>query len=139
VADAVDGPENRGPEARGPGVRGPEARFLAQLAAGRFMLQRDPVSDRAVFPPRLRAPGHGGPLTDFRPVSGRGTIHSVTIQPKKPPAPAKVIVLVDLQEGGRMLSHMPNADPEKVAIGDNVIARIVTEGETPMVVFDPAP
>ena len=38
-----------------------------------------------------------------------------------------------------MLSHMPNADPERVAIGDKVIARIVTEGETPMVVFDPGP
>lgn len=129
MADAVDGPENGGPEAR----------FLAQLAAGRFMLQRDPVSDRAVFPPRLRAPGHGGPLTDFRPVSGRGTVYSVTVQPKKPPAPARVVVLVDLEEGGRMLSHMPDADPDTVAIGDKVIARIVSEGETPMVVFDPAP
>lgn len=120
-------------------VNDPEARYLAQLAAGQFMLQRDPVSGCAVFPPRLRAPGHGGPLTDFRPVSGRGTIHSVTVQPKKPPAPARVIVLVDLEEGGRMLSHMPNADPETVAIGDKVLARIVTEGETPTVVFEPRP
>ena len=120
-------------------INDPQARFLAQLAQGRFMLQRDPVSDCAVFPPRLRAPGHGGTLTDFLPVSGHGIIYSVTVQPKKPPEPARIIVLVDLEEGARMLSHMPNADPERVAIGDKVIARIVTEGETPMVVFDPGP
>ncbi|MDA4845116.1 Zn-ribbon domain-containing OB-fold protein [Hoeflea poritis] len=120
-------------------INDPQARFLAQLSQGRFMLQRDPLSDRAVFPPRLRAPGHGGTLTDFFPVSGRGIVYSVTVQPKRPPDPDRVIVLVDLEEGARMLSHMPNADPENVAIGDKVIARIVTEGETPMVVFDPAP
>lgn len=117
----------------------PENRFLQLLAEGTFALQRDPVSGRAVFPPRLRAPGHGGPLTEFRSVSGRGTVHAVTIQPKRPPTPSKIIVLVDLEEGGRMLSHMPAAAPEQVKIGDPVIARIDTEGETPMVVFDPAP
>ena len=63
----------------------------------------------------------------------------MTVQPNRPPTPAKIIVLVDLEEGARMLSHMPHANPEDVAIGDPVVARIVTEGETPMVVFDPAP
>jgi uncharacterized OB-fold protein len=114
----------------------PENRFLTLLAEGHFWLQRDPISGQAVFPPRLRAPGHGGQLTDFRPVSGRGTVHAVTIQPKRPPTRAKIIVLVDLEEGARMLSHMPTATPDAVKIGDAVIARIVTEGETPMVVFD---
>lgn len=116
----------------------PEAEYLAHLAAGRFMLQRDPETGRAVFPPRLRAPGHGGELGGFEPMSGDGTVHSVTVQPKRPPAPPKVVVLVDLAEGGRMLSHVPGADADSIAIGDPVKARIVTEGETPMVVFDPA-
>ncbi|MBV7407354.1 OB-fold domain-containing protein [Maritimibacter sp. DP1N21-5] len=102
------------------------------------MLQRDPLSGRAVFPPRLRAPGHGGALGGFEPMSGRGTIHAVTIQPKRPPEPASVIVLVDLEEGGRMLSHMPGADPAQVAIGDAVTARVVTEGDIPTVIFEPA-
>jgi uncharacterized OB-fold protein len=116
----------------------PESAYLAHLAGGRFMLQRDPLSGCAVFPPRLRAPGHGGVLGDFEPVSGRGTVHAVTIQPRRPPEPARVIVLVDLEEGGRMLSHMPGADPDSVAIDDVVMARIVTEGDVPTVVFEPA-
>ena len=115
----------------------PEATFLAHLAEGRLMLQRDPATGRAVFPPRLRAPGHGGGLGPFEPVTGLGTLNSVTLQPKRPPEPPRVIVLVDLDEGGRMLSHMPGV--QNAAIGDRVSARIVTEGETPMVVFDPAP
>jgi uncharacterized protein len=115
-----------------------EKRFFTLLAEGSFALQRDPSTGRAVFPPRLRAPGHGGPLTEFEPVSGRGFIHAITIQPNRPPKPTKIIVLVDLEEGARMLSHMPNAAPEDVAIGDAVVARIVTKDETSMVIFDPA-
>ena len=114
----------------------PEAAFLAHLAAGRFLLQRDPATGRAVFPPRLRAPGTGAALGPFQPVSGRGTIVSVTIQPRRPPAAPTIGVLVDLEEGARMLSHLPGADPAAVAIGAAVQARIVAEGETPMVVFD---
>ena len=117
----------------------PEQRFLALLAEGSFALQRDPSTGHAVFSPRLRAPKHGGPLTEFQPVSGRGTIHAVTVQPNRPPKAPKIIVLVDLEDGARMLSHMPDAAPADVSIGDAVVARIVTEGATPMVVFDPAP
>nr|WP_284040879.1 OB-fold domain-containing protein [Phaeovulum sp. NW3] len=102
------------------------------------MLQRDPQSGAAVFPPRLRAPGHGGKLGAFAPLSGRGVIYAMTVQPKKPPEPPRIVVLVDLDEGGRMLSHMPAATPDSVAIGDAVTARIITEGETPTVVFDRA-
>ena len=116
----------------------PEATYLDHLAHGRFMLQRNPLSGRAVFPPRLRAPEHGGALGSFEPMSGRGTVHAVTIQPKRPPAAPGIIVLVDLEEGGRMLSHMPDADPDRVAIGDAVTARIVTEGDVPTVVFEAA-
>lgn len=100
------------------------------------MLQRDPATGRAVFPPRLRAPGHGGQLTDWQPVSGRGTIHAVTVQYPRPPAHPRVIVLVDLEEGARLLSHMPDVEPENITIGRAVTARILADGDPPIVVFD---
>lgn len=117
---------------------GPEAEYLSLLASGQFMLQRDPQSGSTVFPPRLRAPSEGHALEPFQPVSGRGKIYSLTIQPRKPPEPARIIVLVDLEEGGRMLSHMPDVKPGTVSIGDAVKARILADGETPTIVFDVA-
>jgi uncharacterized OB-fold protein len=119
---------------------GPEAQFLAHLRAGRLMLQRDPETGRTVFPPRLRAPGTGAPLTHWAQVSGRGTIHAFTVEHRRPPAAPEALVLVDLDEGGRVLSRIPGADPDGLTIGAAVRARIVVPDEgTPHIVFDPDP
>ncbi|MFN6979040.1 MAG: Zn-ribbon domain-containing OB-fold protein [Gemmobacter sp.] len=115
----------------------PEAVYRAHLAAGRLMLQRDPATGACVFPPRLRAPGTGAPLGPWVAVSGLGAVHAVTVQYARPPSPPRAIVLVDLDEGGRMLSEAIVPDPEAVRIGDRVRARILAD---PLrVVFEPAP
>ncbi|MHA7875208.1 Zn-ribbon domain-containing OB-fold protein [Roseivivax sp.] len=100
------------------------------------MLQRDPESGQAVFPPRLRAPGGQAPLEDWQEMSGRGTVHSVTLQHRRE-GPPRVIALVDLAEGGRMLSRLTGAGAEDIAIGAPVRARIAREAEVPHVVFEP--
>jgi len=82
-------------------------------------------------------PGTGTPLGDWAEMSGRGTVHAVTIQQKRD-AEARAIVLVDLEEGGRMLSQMTGVAADAVAIGDAVQARIVADAETPHVIFEPA-
>lgn len=115
---------------------GPEARFLAFLSKGRFMLQRDPNSGRAIFPPRLRLPGGGPQLDHWAEMSGRGTVHAVTIQQKRE-AQARAIVLVDLEEGGRMLSQVICTDPQSVFIGMLVQASIVTDTKMPSIIFEP--
>lgn len=101
------------------------------------MLQRDPLSGRAVFPPRLRRPGGGPVLDTWTEMSGRGNIHAVTVQQKRD-APARAIVLVDLEEGGRMLSQVTGTDAGSVFIGMKVQARIVADGDMPHVLFEPA-
>lgn len=118
--------------------QGPEATFLAHLAKGRLMLQRATGSGRFVFPPRIVEPGTGDAALEWVAAAGTGTVHSVTVQYPRPPALPHAIVLVDLDEGVRMLSHMPKVAAESIRIGDRVQARIVAGGEVPMVVFDPA-
>ena len=118
---------------------GPEARHLAYLAEGRLMLQRPRASGRAIFPPRMAEPGTGDPDLEWVAAAGTGTVHAVTVQYPRPPAPPHAVVLVDLDEGVRMLSHMPGTDAESICIGDRVVARIAAGAEGPMVVFDPAP
>lgn len=124
-------------DAAPPDPLGPEAQFLAHLAAGRLMLQRARASGRCFFPPRLAEPATGDTALEWIAAQGTGHVYSVTVQYPRPPAPPHAVVLVDLEEGVRMLSHMPSVAAESIRIGDRVRARIVTDGENPMVVFDP--
>lgn len=96
------------------------------------MLQRDPDSGMAIFPPRPI----GSQSPEWIEASGLGEVYSVTtIRPKPPSAPYNV-VLVDLAEGVRMMGRVEAAN-ESVTIGMAVRARIITEQDKPLVVFDP--
>lgn len=110
---------------------GPEAIYLDALRAGRLLFQRR-ADGGAVFPPRVMAPGDGGPL-DWAVSAGLGTVHAVTVQPQRPPAPPRIVALVDLDEGFRMLTRL-DAD---LPIGARVRAAILSEAEPPHVVFHP--
>jgi len=121
-----------------PDIPAPEAQFRRFLVEGRFMLQRCRTSGRHFFPPRLAEPGTGSQDLEWVPASGRGTLHAITVVPRKPPQPAHTLVLVDLEEGPRMLSVLVSGAPEAMAIGAALAARVATEGGQPLVVFEPA-
>lgn len=116
----------------------PEAEWRAHLAAGRFMIQRGAASGQHVFYPRIAAPGTGDADLEWVEASGDGTVHAVTIVRKKVPADSYNVVLVDLAEGPRLMSRIDGAAPDAIAIGMAVKARIVTEGDAPLLVFVPA-
>lgn len=116
-----------------PPPQGPEAEYLAALRDGRFCYQRT-ATGRAVFPPRLAAPGDGAAL-EWAQSAGRGTVHAVTEQPQKPPAPARVFAILDMDEGFRLFSRVDATGP--VQIGQRLIARIATEADPPHVYFVP--
>lgn len=116
---------------------GPEAQYRAYLAEGRFMLQRGAISGRPFFPPRTHEPVSGG-ATEWFAASGRATVYAVTVVRKRDPEPDYNIVLVDLEEGPRLMSRVDGIDPAAVAIGLAVQARIVTENDTPTLIFEPA-
>ena len=61
-----------------------------------------PRDGSAVFPPRLAQPGTGAPLT-WATSAGRGAVHAATVVRRRGEPPASV-VLVDLDEGFRMMS-----------------------------------
>jgi hypothetical protein len=69
--------------------------------------------------------------------SGRGTVYSTTVVRQKPPTPSYNVALIDLAEGPRMMSRVEGIAPEDVRIGMPVKARIVREGEQPVVIFEP--
>ena len=115
---------------------GPEAQYRAYLNEGRFMLQRGATSGKAFFPPRTYEPVSGDTAEWFE-ASGQGTICAVTIVRKRDPEPDYNIVLVDLDEGPRMMSRIDATAPAAVKIGMAVQAKIVIENHAPVVVFEP--
>ena len=114
----------------------PEQEYFAHLAQGRFMLQRSRSSGRHLFYPRVAEPVTGARDLEWVPASGLGTVHAVTVMRPKPPQQPYNVVLVDLDEGPRMMSRVEGVAPDAVRIGMRLRARIATQDEKPLVVFD---
>jgi uncharacterized OB-fold protein len=116
----------------------PDRDYRAFLAEGRFMLLRGKASRACFFPPRVVEPRTGSTDLEWVEASGNGVIYSVTIVSQKPPAPNYNVVLVDLEEGPRMMSRVDGVSSEEVLIGMAVRAKIIEENDRHIVVFEPA-
>ncbi|WP_340588823.1 Zn-ribbon domain-containing OB-fold protein [Erythrobacter alti] len=114
----------------------PETHWRAALADGRFLIQRDPVDGTTYFPPRLAGPK--GQSLEWVEASGLGTVYAVSVIYPKPPQQPYNVVLVDLEEGARMMSRVESERPEDIAIGDPVRARIAATDDGMQIVFHPA-
>ena len=115
----------------------PEQDYVRFLDEGRFMIQRSRDSGRYIFYPRVAEPVTGSTNLEWVEPSGRGTVYATTVIRKKPPAPSYNVALIDLEEGPRLMSRVEGIDPEEVQVGMAVKARVVREGDQPLVVFEP--
>ena len=78
--------------------------------------------DRVVFYPRAICPGCLGDTLEWRPSRGTGRVYAVTVEqrqlnPRFPLRAPYAIALVDLDDGGRMLSNIVECDPAAVTVG----------------------
>jgi acyl-CoA-associated DUF35 OB-fold domain-containing protein len=104
--------------------RSPAEIYSEHCARRELAYQVDPEG-RPVFRPRV------GPYT-WRVSAGRGTVYSTTVVRPRGEEPRSV-VLVDLDEGFRMMSRVVGLAPQDVAIGQRV--RLAWDGDVP--VFEP--
>lgn len=116
----------------------PDVEYQAFLNEGRFLIQRDRKSGKAFFYPRVHAPLTGSRDLEWFEPSGRATVHAVTVVSRRPPTPNYNVVLVELEEGPRLMSRVENMEPEDVHIGLQVRARVDQVDGTGILVFDPA-
>jgi len=103
----------------------PETRaFWEATARGVLVLQRCRDCHTTIWYPRFLCPScHGTELENVE-VSGRGTVYSFTLTTRgileyKDCGPY-VLAFVELAEGPKMLTNIVEADPEQLAIGDDV-------------------
>lgn len=122
-----------------PASTAPETRFFNALKEGRFELQFCSETGRPVYYPRTISPFSGEPLTEWREVSGLGTVYSTTTARRRPEQGGDYnIILVDLEEGARMMSEVRGIPSLSVRIGMRVKAAIEeNEKGEPLVVFRP--
>lgn len=112
-----------------------DQRYFGTLAAGRFEIPRCLSCGRHHFYPRVCCPHCGSQELQWAQPTGHGTVYSVTIVRRA--EGDYTVVLVDLEEGPRLMSRVVDMPVEQVRIGLAVRARIDSTQEGPLLVFTP--
>ncbi|MGI5471924.1 Zn-ribbon domain-containing OB-fold protein [Streptomyces sp. CA-132043] len=111
----------------------PARAYREGLDRGELRYQRCDDCAGAVFPPRVLCPDCGSQELTWERSAGRGTVHSATVVRGRDGA--RGIVLVDLDEGFRMMSRVDGIDPATVEIGTTVRFTAADEGDERVAVF----
>jgi uncharacterized OB-fold protein len=97
--------------------------FWDGLEAGELRIQRCASCNKLRHPPRPMCPYCRSLERDHVVASGRGTIYSFVVH-HKPPVPGRdhpfAVVLVELEEGTRIVGNVVDLDPSDVKIGMDV-------------------
>ena len=102
------------------GLAAPHAVYEACLERGVLAFQACARCSAAIFPPRGRCSRCGADALTWRASAGRATVYSTTVLTPRDRA-AYAVVLVDLDEGYRMMSRIDDSD---VAIDECVTVEI---------------
>ena len=120
----------------------PMAVYRRHLQQGRLAYQYSPSAKTAVFYPRIIDPHTGHDGLEWRISAGTGTVYSATVVHTSKDA-RHCVVLVDMDEGFRLLSRTEGISPEAVTIDMRVRVRIrfpptdAAVEEQPYPVFEP--
>jgi uncharacterized protein len=110
--------------------------YRRYLESGRLGFQRCAGCGAAIFYPRLLCPVCGSAELTWETSSGRGVVYATTAVYRRDADPYNV-VLVDLEEGFRMMSRVEGVPAEEVEIGSRVALRIDRGEDGPVPVFVP--
>jgi uncharacterized protein len=113
--------------------------YLEHLEKGELAYQFSPDANAAVFYPRIICPYTGKDNLQWRISKGLGSVHATTaVYPQK--GELYNVVLIDMDEGFRLMSRVEDIPPLDVHIGMRVKFRVhPAEGdEPPYPVFTPA-
>jgi len=111
----------------------PAITFRRYLENGKLGYQHCADCSAAFFYPRVLYPVCGSGALEWRESAGRGTVYATTAVHSRNRDPRNV-VLVDLDEGFRMMSQVEGVPAEEVEIGTRVRFE-VRQGDEPLAVF----
>lgn len=109
--------------------------FWQQAAQGKFLVKSCRACTRAHWYPRPICPHCGSNDTEWVESAGNGTIYSYSVMRR---GEAYAIAYVRLAEGTTMLTNIVDCDVDKLAIGQEVKVRFVTQADgLPVPMFAP--
>jgi uncharacterized protein len=114
----------------------PAGVYRRHLESGVLGFQRCAGCGAAIFYPRVLCPVCGESDLTWETSSGRGVVYATTAVYRREGDPYNV-VLVDLEEGFRMMSRVDGVPAERVEVGARVMLRVDREGDDPVPVFVP--
>ena len=106
--------------------------YRRYLENGKLGYQRCADCSAAIFYPRVLCPDCGSEALEWRESTGRGTVYATTAIHSRNREPRNV-VLIDLDEGFRMMSRVDGVPAEEVEIGTRVRFE-VRQGDEPVFV-----
>ena len=113
----------------------PATTYLRYLEDGKLAYQRCADCSAAVFYPRVLCPVCGSGALEWRESEGRGTVYATTAVHSRD-RDLRNVVLVDLDEGFRMMSRVEGVPAEAVEIGARVRFEVRRgEEDEPVAVF----
>ncbi len=115
---------------------GPQARYFSRLNQGIFEIQRCQACLRHQFYPRVLCLHCGSTTLGWVSPSGKGTVYSFSVVHKKPELGGDYnVVLIELEEGVRLMSRVEDLAPDELKIGMEVSARVIDQDGQGVVVF----
>src|ERR687889_713087 len=114
----------------------PAGIYRRRLEPGGLGFQRCAGCGAAIFHPRVLCPVCGGNDLTWETSSGQGVMYATTAVYGRDGDPYNV-VLVDLEEGFRMMSRFESVPAERVEVGARVTLRLEPTDDGPVPVFVP--
>ena len=90
--------------------------FWEAVGQGQLLLRQCGSCGRLQHPPTPLCPACGSATWTTRPASGRGTVYAwlLSRHPTEPDAAPRIVVLVELAEGVRLVSNLVETAPDEV-------------------------
>lgn len=115
------------------------AAYAAHLQAGQFRIQRCDDCSKHVFYPRVICPHCASGRLRWVEPAGTGTVYSTTVVRRSDDKGGPYnVVLIDLDEGVRLMSRVEGVPPETVRIGMRVRVHVAQLNGVAAPVFSPA-
>jgi uncharacterized OB-fold protein len=113
------------PHAVAPTVDRDDEFFWNGVAEGKLLARRCARCRRLQQPPSPMCPQCGSLEWDVEELSGRGTLHSwiVSHHPSEPDDAARIVGLIELEEGIRLVSNLQGIEP--AAVRNDVALEVV--------------
>ena len=116
---------------------GPDKIYQEYLDKGELRIQYCDSCSKHIYYPRILCTHCGSRNLSWVKPSGNATVYAVSVVNRRSEKGGPYnVVLVDLDEGPRMMSKVVGIDHEALCIGMKVKARLDSSGDKPLVVFD---